>query len=311
MKEGISVIIPVFNRENLVVRTLDSVYAQTFRPIELIVVDNNSTDGSRKSAELWKEEHESADFHVIIADEPRKGAARARQTGAGLATSEVLIFFDSDDVMLPALCVKVMKVFRSYPTTDMVYWKLSYAKSDISSKRGIRRFARRNLLRRHLINGMFCTLSFAVKKDFFVKCGGWDTSLSAWDDWELGLRLLLSKPQLQAIAEILAVIYPQDESITGTDFRSKQGQWEKAIEAMEKVSNRQHESLRRRLLGLLLYRRVNLAALYKAEGDLEAASTLLSKSLAASSEPLWRKLLLRLIYSYTSHGGRCAYLLWH
>lgn len=311
MKEGISVIIPVFNRESLVERTLDSVYAQTFRPIELIIVDNASTDDSRLTAVKWKEKHESADFRITVADEPHRSAAQARQTGAELATSDVIMFFDSDDVMLPELCGKAMEVFRKNPEADMVYWKLIYGLSDQATRKSPRRFAHHNLLRRHLINALFNTLSYAVKKDYFLNCGGWDTSLSAWDDWELGLRLLLGNPHTIAIPETLAVIYPQEDSITGTDYQSKRGKWEEAIAAMERVSRNQPEPLRHWLTGMLLYRRVNLAALYKSEGADEVATALLEKSLAASSEPKWRKLLLRLIYAYTSRGGRCAYLLWH
>ncbi len=309
--QPISVIIPVYNRENLVVRTLDSVYGQTYRPIQLIVVDNNSTDSTVKTVEKWKETHEHDDFKIIITEEKKPGAANARQTGFTLATGEVIMFFDSDDTMRPELIAKVMDKFKAHPHLDMVYWQTTYGSPTLHGKFNRKRFSTRNLLRRHMFNGLFSTQTYAVKADYFRKCGGWNTNLPCWNDWELGLRLLLNNPAIEAIPEPLVMIYPQTESITGTDFKSKHGKWEKAIEAMEKVSATQEEPLRSKLERMLLYRRVNLAALYKAEGATDIAESLLQQSLANSSVSLWRKQLLRLIYTYTSHGGRAAYLLWN
>ncbi|MDE6768848.1 MAG: glycosyltransferase family 2 protein [Muribaculaceae bacterium] len=305
----ISVIIPVYNREDLVVRTLDSVYAQTYRPIELIVVDNNSTDSSAEVMKRWKESHHHSDFDIILINEQKPGAAIARQTGFTKATSEVVLFFDSDDIMRPELLTKVMEKFRTHPNTDMIYWQTSVLSTQ--GQANPKRFSTSNLLRRHLFNGMLCTISYAVKTDYFKKCGGWNPTLTGWDDWELGLRLLLNNPVMESIPEPLVIIYPQPESITGTDFKSKQGEWEKAIEAMERVSATQKEPLRSKLKRMLLYRRINLAALYKAEGASEIAKSLLEQSLSTSSVSTWRKWLLRLIYHYTSHGGRAAYLLWN
>lgn len=307
--EPISVIIPVYNREDLVVRTLDSVYAQTYRPIELIVVDNNSTDSSVQTVKRWKDSYQHIDFKIILTEEKKPGAANARQTGFNNATSDVVMFFDSDDVMCPELIAKVMAKFRMHPNTEMVYWQTSV----LSSEGRIipKRFSSSNILRRHLFNGMLCTISYAVKAEYFKKCGGWNPTLTGWDDWELGLRLLLNNPAMEPIPEPLVVIYPQTESITGTNFQSKQGEWEKAIEAMEKVSANQKEHLRTQLQRMLLYRRVNLAALYKAEGATDIAESLLEQSLATTTLSRWRKWLLRLIYHYTSHGGRAAYLLWN
>lgn len=309
--EPISVIIPVYNREDLVVRTLDSVYAQTYRPIELIVVDNNSTDSSVQTVKRWKDSYQHSDFKIILTEEKKPGAANARQTGFTAATSDVVIFFDSDDVMCPELIAKVMAKFRMHPNTEMVYWQTEYGSPTLDGKHNKKRFSTRNLLRRHIFNGLFSTQTYAVKTDYFKKCGGWNPTLTGWDDWELGLRLLLNNPAMEPIPEPLVVIYPQTESITGTDFKSKQGEWEKAIAAMEKVSDSQKEPLKSQLQRMLLYRRVNLAALYKAEGASEIAELLLEQSLATASLATWRKWLLRLIYHYTSHGGRAAYLLWN
>ncbi len=310
MNEALSVIIPVYNRESLVIRTLDSVYAQTYRPVELIVVDNNSTDNTLGRVEEWMENHQDATFRIKILKETTPGACAARQTGFRAATSGIVYFFDSDDVMHPQLAERAMQEFRSYPATDIVCWKVAYGDTSPGGKRAIKRSSARNILRRHMFNSMLSTQAYAVRSDYFRQHGGWNLNLPCWNDWELGLRLLLGNPAIRCLSATLATIYPQKDSITGTDHISRQGEWEKAIEAMERVSRNQPEPLRSRLLGMLLYRRVNLAALYNKEGDERIAKELLESSLATAGIARWKKSLLRFIYTYTSRGGRCAYLLW-
>lgn len=308
MGEWLSVIIPVYNRENLVERTLDSVFSQTHRPLQLVVVDNASSDGTLTKLQLWKKEHESEDFQVIIAEEHRRGASFARNKGFSLATSETVLFFDSDDEMHPILAERAISAFKSNPDIEMVIWRVE--EMNDKGERNERRFINKNLLKRHLYNGMLCTVAYAVKRDFFSRSGGWNTELTGWDDWELGLRLLLMKPRIKMIDDTLVTIHPQQVSITGVDFKSKHGVWERAIEAMERESRKEPEPLHSRLMNMLTYRRVNLAALYKMERADDLATALLKKSLDNPSLPRWRKMLLRLFYHYTSRGGRCAYLLW-
>lgn len=308
MNEAISIVIPVYNRENLVERTLDSVFAQTYRPINLIIVDNHSSDATLEVIKKWKDLYESEKFKVLIAEEPKRGACNARESGLFLVRTAVTLFFDSDDIMLPSLVSKVMQQFRKYPDTDLVCWKRSVLGND--GKLHSKPFSKKNLLQRHLYNAMLSTQSYAAKTSLFKDAGGWNRSLMCWNDWELGLRILLRNPVIRFIDQGLVVVYPQKDSITGTNYKSKRGEWEKAITAMEEISSNQPQPLRRRLERMLLYRRINLAALYKKEGENELGKELLNSSLKNSNIHFWSKWLLRFIYFYTSHGGRGAYYLW-
>ncbi|MDE6028491.1 MAG: glycosyltransferase [Muribaculaceae bacterium] len=305
----LSIVIPVKDREKLILRALDSAYNQSYRPIRLIVVDNNSTDGTVAAVEKWKHDHESEDFSVKIVSETRRGAAAARNRGLLEVDTDYMLFFDSDDVMLPELSITVMEAFDKDKKLDMVYWRTAV----INDKEEVipKRFARFDLIKRQIYNGVLCTISYAVKTSFIKRIGGWNSSLLAWDDWELGLRILLNNPNIKGIFRVLAHIYPQGSSITGTDFHSKAGEWEKAIEACEKDADLADENLRERILSMLLYRKVNLAAIYANEGYEEEGRRLLEDSLASSPLSSWRKKLLRFIYNYTRRGGRAAYLLWH
>ena len=99
----ITIIVPVYNRAHLVGATLDSIAAQTLRPIHLVLVDNNSQDNTLKVLLDFKKRHQSDDFKVTVLQETRRGAAAARNCGLQEATTEWVMFFDSDDIMAPDL----------------------------------------------------------------------------------------------------------------------------------------------------------------------------------------------------------------
>ncbi|MDE6409003.1 MAG: glycosyltransferase [Muribaculaceae bacterium] len=304
----LSIVIPVKDREKLILRALDSVYNQSYRPIRLIVVDNNSTDRTVEEVEKWKDAHENEDFSIKIVSEKRAGAAAARNRGLLEVDTDYMLFFDSDDVMLPELAITVMEAFDRDKKLDVVYWRTAY----INSKEEVipKRFARFDLIRRHIYNAVLSTQAYALRTSFIKRIGAWDSSLLRWNDWELGLRILLNEPNMKGIFRVLVHIYPQKISITGSDFHSKAGEWEKSIEACEKDADMAPNPLRRRILNMLLYRKVNLAAIYSREGDRKSGEKLLAEALSDPSLSSWRRRLLRFIYFYTLKGGRAGYLLW-
>ena len=92
-----SIIIPVYNCERYLTQCLESAAGQSERAIEIICVDNQSTDGSRKILEQFA----TRDDRVVVLDEHRQGVAFARNTGIEAARGEYLFFLDSDDFVEP------------------------------------------------------------------------------------------------------------------------------------------------------------------------------------------------------------------
>ena len=74
----LSIIIPVYNREKIVSATLNCVAAQTFRPLNLILVDNNSSDGTLQVLLDFKEAHQTPDFSITVLQESTPGACAAQ-----------------------------------------------------------------------------------------------------------------------------------------------------------------------------------------------------------------------------------------
>ena len=93
----ISVIVPVYNVEKYLEECLDSILAQTFKDIEIICIDDGSTDSSGKILDDCKEKDE----RIIVVHDTNHGAAHARNTGIGMARGRYVCFLDSDDYMEP------------------------------------------------------------------------------------------------------------------------------------------------------------------------------------------------------------------
>jgi len=91
----ISVIIPIYNSEKELKRMLDCVVAQTFRDIEIICVDDGSTDSSGKICD----DYARKDSRFKVVHQKNKGVSAARNTGLSLASGKYVSFLDSDDII--------------------------------------------------------------------------------------------------------------------------------------------------------------------------------------------------------------------
>lgn len=113
MTPKISIIIPLYNRADLVQRALDSCVSQSFTDWEAIVVDDASTDASRAAVAKFKDPRIK-----MIGLEENSGQCVARNAGAALATAEWLLFLDSDDELTPGALEVVHR--RSTEVSDKV-----------------------------------------------------------------------------------------------------------------------------------------------------------------------------------------------
>jgi glycosyltransferase involved in cell wall biosynthesis len=109
----VSVILPVYNREACVERAVRSVLAQTYRSFELIVVDDGSTDGTRRILDRFGPA-------IRVLEQAHSGAYAARNHGARQARADLLAFIDSDDAWLPALLEREVPLMQR-PEVGLVF----------------------------------------------------------------------------------------------------------------------------------------------------------------------------------------------
>jgi glycosyltransferase involved in cell wall biosynthesis len=110
---AISAIIPVYNAERFLAEAIDSALAQTLRPLEIIVVDDGSTDGSLTVARRYP-------APVRVVEQAHAGAGAARNLGAGLAGGDLLAFLDADDRWPESKSARQWEAFQRTPTLDAV-----------------------------------------------------------------------------------------------------------------------------------------------------------------------------------------------
>ncbi|MFK8252337.1 glycosyltransferase family 2 protein [Ancylobacter terrae] len=105
----VSVVIPLYNKESTIGRAIASVLAQGAAPIEIIVVDDGSTDASAARVEAM------ADPHITLVRQANAGPGAARNAGAARARGELLAFLDADDEWLPGFLEAALGALDSHP----------------------------------------------------------------------------------------------------------------------------------------------------------------------------------------------------
>ena len=291
----VSIIIPVYNRANLVPRTLKTVLEQTYRPLQLVLVDNFSTDDSLVVLNQFKIDNNAPDFEVIVTQEKQHTASAARNRGMQFATGEYLMFFDSDDLMDRRLIQKYVNAFESSPQqVDVIICRRNQV-NDIGEKTAMPLY-KKDLIANHILHSVLATQAFCARHDF-IRNIVWNNNISHWNDFEYGLRILLAKPVIGYLEgkPRVDVIYGGENSITGTNFSVNHGKWEISLRTM--VLDIKNSSLlnKQRYYDLLYYRLLVLAAHYHREGHPELAKPTAQKAYSVLNRKwIYRKVMPRL-----------------
>ena len=299
-----SIVVPVKNRATLVLRTLESIKGQTWRPLNVIVVDNGSTDGTPASVKEWIGKNEDPEFSVTLLEQPEPGATKARNLGLEEVDTRLMMFFDSDDIMHPGHVESIMKRFHAGDDPDLVCFRVKY--HPINGEDRVTKRPGSNLMVTHICHGLFRTQGFACETALARRAGGWDETLACWNDLEFGSRLLMESRRRDFIRDVNVEVFAQVDSITGTRFSARRGKWEEALDKMERSFENSRHKDRHKWLRTLSFKRAILAALYKRERNSEAAAELLREALSNPLLNPLQRLYLRLSYAYTSIGGRGA-----
>jgi glycosyltransferase involved in cell wall biosynthesis len=109
----VSTLMPVYNRERYLAEAIESMLAQSYRPLEIVVVDDGSTDGSAAIARGYPE--------VRYERQPHRGIAAARNRALALAQGAYFAFLDSDDLWEPGQLAVQMEVLKNRPALDQLF----------------------------------------------------------------------------------------------------------------------------------------------------------------------------------------------
>lgn len=191
MTDHVTVIIPTRNRCQLLLRTLDTVWAQDQVDLDIVVVDEGSTDETAET--LARLSH---DRLTVLRHDQAKGVAAARNAGIEAATGPWVAFVDDDDLWSPAKLQAQLTALKAKPTARWACAGAVRVDAQLRLGAGERTPRRADvadlLLAHNVIPGG--ASGVMVRTDLVRSVGGFDTALSNLADYDLWIRLGLASP---------------------------------------------------------------------------------------------------------------------
>jgi len=209
----ISVIIPVYNHAHTIKRCLDGIFAQTYKPTEIIIVNDGSTDNFSSVIATC---HPSSNCHpelvsgsLSVITQPNHGAASARNRGFAESKGDYVIFWDADTIAKPDMLEKMYKALQDHPEASYSYSQFKFGWKKIKSHA----FDANLLKKLNYIDTTSLIRRSALCHPEAANChpelvsgspsGPFDASLHRFQDWDLFLTLLEQNKNGIFIPEVL------------------------------------------------------------------------------------------------------------
>ncbi len=219
-EEGlVSVIIPTYNRAHRLIETLDSVYIQTYRPIEVIVVDDGSTDNTADVFAGWQAENsDDPSFRVALFRQENRGAPTARNRGAIESRGEYLDFWDSEDLMHPERIEKQVIASQRHKADVVVCDAIFFqdqpgdmeqvfphgTEIELSASGG-------DALEACSLGAGWSTLAPFFRRKVVREAGPWRESLTQTDDCEFNFRACICADTVAGLSSVLVFMRAHTE----------------------------------------------------------------------------------------------------
>lgn len=270
----ISVLIPAYNAMNYLPETMENVLSQTFTDLEVIVVN----DGSSDETEQWVSQIK--DPRVRLINQENQGLAGARNTGIVHAKGEYITFLDADDLWEPTKLEKQLRVLEENPEVALVYTWVAYI--DETGKATGRVFKNQvegdvwEKLTEH--NIVECGSVAMVRRSCFETIGLFDRNLGSYlEDWDMWLRMASRYP-FKVVKEPL-VYYRQCSGSASRNWEAMARSFEIVIEKAFSAAPSKLQYLKNRSYGF-----ANLCLAWKAlqsrAQDWKSAANFRAKALA-------------------------------
>lgn len=226
-KPKITVIIPSYNRAHCIENSLDSVYKQSYKNYEIIVIDDGSTD---KTEEVLKKHKD----RIRYIKQENKGLSETRNIGLKLASHDLIAFLDSDDVWLVdnlenhVNAILENKDIILNTTNSIIFREHIGSETDLFEYNGCRKEYKQDqlLIQRPLIPylkyGLLWMQSALVKKDAFIKAGPWKKNHKVWMDFDMAIRLASLGSWGVTMTPKLKILRSENEEVESISSKSNQ-----------------------------------------------------------------------------------------
>jgi glycosyltransferase involved in cell wall biosynthesis len=192
MSSLISCIIPVYNGERYLAEAIESILKQSYKPIEIIVVDDGSTDGTAVIASRYGKQ-------VCYMRQPNAGTAAARNLGLSAAAGDFVAFLDADDLWHPEKLARQMARFRARPD-------LGYCVAHVQNFWIPELIEEEKRFRDHRMSMAlpgYVTGTLLARRDCFQTLGHFNAAIQHADDTEWFLRANERGAAMELMADVL------------------------------------------------------------------------------------------------------------
>ena len=194
MNNTVSIIVPVYNAEKYLDETVSSIICQTYNNIEIILVDDGSSDSSGERCDAW----EKIDDRITVIHTENKGPSAARNRGISIPKGDYILPVDSDDLIGASYVEKAAKVLDSDEEIGIVYCR-AHLFGDMSDEWNIPNFSVTEML---VSNCIFCSAMF--RKNDWEVVGGYSSAMNyGLEDYDFWLSILSLQRKVFQIPEVL------------------------------------------------------------------------------------------------------------
>ncbi|BAY84900.1 putative glycosyl transferase [Calothrix parasitica NIES-267] len=221
---NISVIIPVFNGAATIEETINSILNQTFKDIEIIIINDGSTDATLEIIE------KISDTRIKIFSYPNAGLSASRNRGISQAKGEYISFIDADDLWTPDKLESQWQALQENPQAAVAYsWTNYIDESSKFLKSGRRIKVNGDAFSKLLVTNFLENGSNPlIRKTALEKVGGFDESLSAAEDKDMWLRLAIYQEFI--CVEEPQILYRTSTTSMSTNLKRQEAESLKVIE---------------------------------------------------------------------------------
>ncbi len=196
----VSIIIPSYNSAKFVSEAVDSALAQTYPKIEIIIVDDGSSDNTKEVIAKYGDK-------INYIYQANKGLAGARNTGIAAAAGEFVALLDADDIFLPEKIAKQVEFLKSHPGCDISYSDLYHFWDDRPQELlelGYKYYSGDEVLPRLIERDFIAPLTMLIRKSVFERFGVFDEQFRRSEDLEFLVRILKQGARICFLSERLA-----------------------------------------------------------------------------------------------------------
>ena len=218
----VSIIIPCYNQEKYVAEAINSALRQTFKDIEIVCVNDGSTDNSVEIIKSFENKYKN---FIFLNNEENRGVIYSRNFAIKNCNGTYILPLDADDIIEPTYVKKAVKILDNNPNIGIVYCKAKIF-GNYDKYWNLKPFNKSDILYENCI---FCSALF--RKSDFIKIGGYNNNMKyGCEDYDLWLSFIEQGLEVFQINEILFSYRQYDEtSRTTISLKNKKEIWNNLI----------------------------------------------------------------------------------